>query len=185
MKEKTADILSISLPPEDGSIDRAFAELGARLSAWSAAFSQAQDGLRQMDARHAVGSGDPVTCCSDPVGVEMDGGVMTATADPLSTESTESPQPSESEVEKVTEADRRPDEPSDIAPTPPVRQDADDDEEFLATLDPETVNAIRIRRRLSPEKKSVRQMLDAYLVSRPAIDPAVQQKKTWWTKRGQ
>lgn len=59
----------------------------------------------------------------------------------------------------------------------------DEDEALLASLDPETAKAIRIMRRLSVEKKSVRELLEEYEASRSAETPAAEKhKKSWWSR---
>ncbi len=57
----------------------------------------------------------------------------------------------------------------------------EDDEALLNSLDPEMAQAIRVMRRVSPVKKSVRELIEEYESkpsSRKASTP--QKKKSWW-----
>lgn len=60
-----------------------------------------------------------------------------------------------------------------------------DDEVFLASLDPETARAIRVMRRVSADEKSMRELLEEYK-AKPSARPAapVQSKKKSWFSRG-
>jgi hypothetical protein len=59
-----------------------------------------------------------------------------------------------------------------------------EDEALLASLDSETASAVRVMRRLSPVRKSVRELLKEYEASRPTPPAAVQPKKKPWFSRG-
>ncbi|MEP0841635.1 MAG: hypothetical protein HRF43_02860, partial [Phycisphaerae bacterium] len=56
-----------------------------------------------------------------------------------------------------------------------------DDEALLASLDHETAKAIRVMRRVSFEKKSVRQLLEEYQASKTA-SASEPKKKAWWSR---
>lgn len=58
----------------------------------------------------------------------------------------------------------------------------DSDEAMLASLDPETAKAIRIMRRVSPVKRSVKELLEEYQAGRSSRPAAVAPKKSWWTR---
>ena len=62
-----------------------------------------------------------------------------------------------------------------------LAQDAGEDEDaaLLAMLDPETAQAIRVMRRLAPEKISVRELLKEYEANK-AVEPVEQPKKKSW-----
>ncbi|NLX23231.1 MAG: hypothetical protein GXY55_16390 [Phycisphaerae bacterium] len=85
----------------------------------------------------------------------------------------------------MTQADLEPadSEPAEADSEPPQAED-DDDETLLASLDPETAQAIRVMRRLTPERKSVRQLLAEYQTSKAEEVPARAEKKRSWFLRG-
>jgi|GEM_PF-6979422 len=55
----------------------------------------------------------------------------------------------------------------------------DDDERLLATLDSDTANAIRVKRRLCGERRSVRELLEEIQAARAGKAPA---RKRWWRR---
>jgi hypothetical protein len=59
-----------------------------------------------------------------------------------------------------------------------------EEEALLASLDPETVKAIRVMRRLSCESKSVRELLQEYKASRQEANASKPEKKGSWLRRG-
>ncbi len=64
---------------------------------------------------------------------------------------------------------------------PPIAPD--DDEELLASLEPEVADAIRVMRRMSPVKRSVREFLAEYEAANvSASEKKTQHKKTWWSR---
>lgn len=77
-------------------------------------------------------------------------------------------------------------EPVSVAVPEPenVMSAAERDEALLASLDPETAKAIKVMRRLSPDHKSVKELLAEYEANRPAQPPAAQPKKKSWFSRG-
>jgi hypothetical protein len=76
----------------------------------------------------------------------------------------------------VPPVDPIPSAPAD-APKPAV----DEDEALLATLDEETANAIRVMRRMSMGKKTVRELLEKYQKSHASQQAASKPKKqSWW-----
>jgi hypothetical protein len=66
--------------------------------------------------------------------------------------------------------------------TTPNRASKEEDEALLASLDPETAKAIRVMRRLSIEKKSVRELLEEYKATNAGHTPADNRKKSWWSR---
>ena len=74
-------------------------------------------------------------------------------------------------------------EPALTAPSPAAPQASrEEDEALLASLDPETAQAIKVMRRLSFEHKSVRQLLEEYEQSRQSQDSTEGKKKSWWSR---
>ncbi len=63
----------------------------------------------------------------------------------------------------------------------PVSDAAAEDEALLAQLDPETANALRVKRRLTGNRKSIRQLLDEMRASGgPGAVPPAAKSKRWW-----
>ena len=56
----------------------------------------------------------------------------------------------------------------------------EDDETLLATLDEQTLAAIRVKRRLHGSKRSVREILEELQKEKPAAKEKPQQRKSWW-----
>ncbi len=54
-----------------------------------------------------------------------------------------------------------------------------DDERLLETLDPDTANAIRVKRRLCGDKRSVRELLEEVQAARAGKPPP---RKRWWRR---
>lgn len=63
----------------------------------------------------------------------------------------------------------------------PAPDAAAEDEALLAQLDPETANALRVKRRLTGNRKSIRQLLDEMQASGgPGTPPPAAKSKRWW-----
>jgi hypothetical protein len=73
-------------------------------------------------------------------------------------------------------------EPVQHEPRPSRSASDEEDEALLASLDPETAKAIRVMRRLSIEKKSVRELLAEYTHTRSDQDPAEGRRRSWWSR---
>jgi hypothetical protein len=67
----------------------------------------------------------------------------------------------------------------------PEAAGASNDEALLSSLDTETANAIRVRRRLSKDKRDVRELLEELRAARQrgANDDPQQPRKRWWRRR--
>lgn len=78
-----------------------------------------------------------------------------------------------------------PDEPTPVD-EPPMSADGtrpgspEDDEALLATLDEQTLAAIRVKRRLGGTRRSVRELLEEIQCEKPAVKDKPQQRKSWW-----
>lgn len=70
----------------------------------------------------------------------------------------------------------------DGSPDADEKQQAEEDEALLATLDPETAQAIRVMRRLSVEKKSVSQLLAEYEAAKASQPAPASRKKSWFRR---
>lgn len=200
----------IQVPTEDGSIAQALTDLEAKLEAWSAAMRAAEASLAELSAesrrrveaedRHeidrtvaddAVGEADgaaaecPVASddtVAEPIAGDPD---LVSTEAQVEPEEVEETQPESESIEVATvEADvGEAGVDSEEASDPSRGASEDDDEALLATLDSETAKAIRVMRRLAPEKKSVRELLSEYEAQK-ADEPEEQpQKKSWFHRR--
>ena len=74
-----------------------------------------------------------------------------------------------------------------ISETPNVTPDnatmtPDDDEELMASLDIETASVIRVKRRLSNNTKSVRELLDELGIEQSSSKGANPRRSRWWRK---
>ena len=181
MDRTTADITDIRVPGEDGVIVQAMGRLDEGLAAWTSAMREA---CRQVAASvaartaSAVESPLPATPLvtapiethvesAAPVAAEPQGQVMTS-PEPVVLP----PTPVEVTSETVAVEPAQP-------PSP-----ADDDETLLTSLDPETAKMIRVMRRLSTERKSVREWIKEVETNKSAQQPAAQPKKKSWFSRG-
>jgi len=218
----------MAIPADDGAIQRAFAELDARMDAWLEGMNRAHEALVALAARAAAfgrsGSGEacePASqVASDVAGDQADrppvatqvAEVLPPTADPAPAEET-APPPA---VCTDSRAGRVPAEPPTAAagvepaaapqkseplarmetpvPAAPVGPAAEpvgrrapasgNDEALLASVDPEVAKAIRVRRRLNPNGKSVAELLAEYQANPPAPKAEEPRKKSSWWKRG-
>ena len=57
-----------------------------------------------------------------------------------------------------------------------------DDEQLFASLDPETANAVRVKRRLSRDKRPLRELLAEIRTARSTEDPPAASRKRWWRR---
>jgi hypothetical protein len=184
-----------ALPPSAASDDirRALADVDARLSAWAAAV--AKSGPVAPDpapAKPAPASADqptePVVAPAKPKVVEA-AAPPAAPTKPQSRVKSETPPKPESASKPVpapkVEATKKPaPEPAPAAAPPAARPqtEQEEDEALLASLDAETVQAIKVMRRLSFEKKSIRQLLEEYEQTRQPQGSSESRKKSWWSR---
>jgi hypothetical protein len=155
-----------ALPPANEDIRLALAEVDARLSAWVAAMTAAHAALAERSCAQTVAAQPPVQQAPAPPKAET----VPAERAPVTPVVSPEPQP-EPEPEPETRQ----------APAPAADHSREEDEALLASLDPETAKAIRVMRRLSFEKKSVRELLEEYTQSGQPQEKAEQrQRKSWW-----
>ena len=73
---------------------------------------------------------------------------------------------------------------ADMEPSPATSGDQsgqpEDDEALLASLDEQTQAAIRVKRRLCGNRRSVRELLEDIQREKPAEQSKPQQRKSWW-----
>jgi hypothetical protein len=174
----TADAKStiVDVPVDDGSIGRALDALEAKITSWTSAMAAAQRALAQAQTAPPP---EPVARAAAP---EVAEAVPPAEPGP----ETSAPQPSQAgeapakrkgkgkgkktglRLGHLAGKQERPVAPKKgirvyeeepAGPDPKIEDTNAEDEALLATLDPKIARQIRIRRRLSNGKKSVRDLL--------------------------
>lgn len=155
------------LPPDDGSIERGLAELDARLAAWLAAFKRAMSMLPGGGA--ASGS---AAALSEAIAAK-------AKAEPARSkvldQATVEAAAARRKTIEATPAPRRGEETAG-----PV---VDEDETLLAALDPEVRKQVHIRRRMSNNGKSIRELIEEVRSAKPAAEISKTKSNTrrkWW-----
>ncbi|MEW6199192.1 MAG: hypothetical protein AB1601_11105 [Planctomycetota bacterium] len=78
----------------------------------------------------------------------------------------------------VPPADSAASSETSVAPVEPEL----DDEQLLASLDPETANAVRVRRRLSRDKRPIRELVAEIQAARRAEPTPTSARKRWWRR---
>lgn len=196
MRSSTPDIATLHVPVEDGELAQAFDQLDERLSAWSAALDELTGAVHELGSAGAVAVASPEPSQTagdgeDAAGVAAEDVVSPAAhvSEDVTTE-VEHHEPAGVEVSAYVSplheimpglrAGTAP-EPATAKPTPPP----DPDEQLLSSLDEETARAIRIMRRLSPVKKSVRELLAEHQAKLPqqAATPTAK-KRSWFSRNG-
>ena len=165
MSDTTADLPALPPPAASEDIRRALADVDARLSAWAAVVA----GSEPAAPKRAVAKPGPAPAPkpAEPVAAKPAPKVVEAPAAPA-------PPAASAEPEPV---------PEPAAPSPVARSaDHEEDEALLASLDPETAQAIKVMRRLSFEDKSVRQLLEEYEQTRHLQGSSESRKKSWWSR---
>ncbi len=202
-------MVSVVLPPDDGSIQQALAELETRMTAWTAAMSDAQAVLRESARQHGIAmpaeaaapaapekpvqpepAAPAATAPSEPPvkpsvpQIRKDRAVMAVSSGPA--KKSGKPRPATEEAPAAEEPALKPQpeaRPAVAAPAPPGSEAAlREDEALLASLDEETANAIRVMRRMDFGRRSVAELLKEYEMSRGASKPSGSKGKSWWSR---
>jgi hypothetical protein len=200
------------VPADDGALDRALADVDAKLTAWLAAVQgalrsgpdQAADATIEQVASAAeeLCAAEPMPAASGPV-AEADASDEASPAEshmveagppadaPPSTAEAAPPALSAAEVVSeppLADAPASPDvsldETAEAAPSEqPESTDAEvDEEQLLASLDEQTQAAIRIRRRLSGHRRSVRELLEEIRQMDSVRETPKPRSKRWWRR---
>ncbi|HOW71875.1 MAG TPA: hypothetical protein PKY77_14845 [Phycisphaerae bacterium] len=69
----------------------------------------------------------------------------------------------------------------EVKPPPPAPPPSED-EQLLASLDPETAKAIKVMRRLAPSKKSVKELLAEYQANKASAKAPAPERKSWFSR---
>jgi hypothetical protein len=212
MGRTTVDIRTIRVPADDGAFAQALAALDRKLADWSDAMRAAQQIVAAAaktgppagnDSNFHTAAPNVFTIEVPPQAAQGQAAVPAVTVGPTAEdaasedsiisrlcapagESADSPAgPAQAHCTRTGErpAAASPDGPAAKQEHAPS-SDASDDEVLLASLEAETAKAIRVMRRLSPVRKSVRELLKEYEAARPTIPAAGQTKKKSWFSRG-
>jgi hypothetical protein len=199
------------LPAEDGVLDRALVELDERLTTWLAAMDVALRSIQghAVDAAPepcpvasadvSVEPAETASAAEPPAGSTADM-VVVAPEDAAAPDVTPpDTQPAESDETPAgmllsakvtpescpTDLPAQSDEPSDVSVSSATSEqdETEEVERLLASLDERTQAAVRVKRRLYGDQKSVRELLDE--TSQPEPDPKTvkPQPKRWWRRR--
>lgn len=212
MAESTVDMQAISVPVDDGEIARALTDVDAKLAVWAEAMFDAQRLLTALASRVLAPSltvaddtqPEPVTAASEPSSI-----TCATTEAEVAPEQAESEPESEADaqVEEAQAEPSRVEQPvnrlaapeiakPDVtpvkftgkvnaeakAPQPPPAPQPNEDEQLLASLEPETAKAIKVMRRLAPSKKSVKDLLTEYEASKAKADTPKPEKRSWFSR---
>ena len=188
MDATTIDSRIAALHADDGVIEQGLAELDARLAAWLVAMREGQtallSGVRQVIATSETDSAaeHPPPADDEPepsAALQRGSGLFRQDRENESSLGTGEPET------KHESGKTGPDPlPSETVPADNevVAPKVDDDEALLSSLDLETANAIRVKRRLTGNKRTVRELLGEMQSGRAHGKEADVQRKRWWRR---
>jgi len=189
MSDTTADLPALPPPTANEDIRRALADVDARLSAWAAAVAGSNTAEPKPVAAKPASSpvAQPAELAVEPVTPPV---AKAPVAKEPAAKASVAKAPAAKAPAKTVEAPAPAAPPAPVKPepqppaSPPVAQKSsrEEDEALLASLDPETAQAIKVMRRLSFENKSVRQLLEEYEQSRQSQGSSENRKKSWWSR---
>ncbi|NOX58972.1 MAG: hypothetical protein GXP29_08970 [Planctomycetes bacterium] len=170
------------IPQEDGAIDNAINDLDAKIAAWVAAMDKASVALAQVARAETSVAKDNHPGSSDAVAdkVSPKAVVQLPGGEPKKSKAPEPPksrsglgaklrklvggsQPSEQKENAMAEVASKTNKHASstgVEKSTKAPSQADDNEALLAQLDPKVAKSVRIKRRLSRGKKSVRDILN-------------------------
>jgi hypothetical protein len=174
MRETTVEKQTAAVVANDGAIEGALAELDTKLAAWLAAMREGQAALLEV--------GTPAACASE----ESRPPEAAAAADSDQKPSGAGRRGSklfQGQVPRVP-ATRCDHQMSKTPALPPVDETAlsKDDEALLASLDAETAGAIQIKRRLTGNKRSVRELLEEIQSEPTPVRDSDLDRRRWWRR---
>lgn len=166
MGTSSPDIRDIQVPQEDGAIQEAFADLDRKLSVHAGAVRDAEARLRETARHHQEPTSQPIESAPEETPPPPQPNVVRVPLQRLRDV------PIQPAVEKAA-----PQEP------PPKAPASDDDETLLASLDQATSKAIRVMRRLNPNR-SVQDLLAQIEKQKDSTGPAAKPaSKSWFRRR--
>lgn len=191
MHDTMEHLIELPLSLKEEGIEQALSELDAKLSAWTSAMRGAQDKLRSMIAESsshpAAEKKSPPRVIAKPAHAESEV-VDGDQAVPVEAEPIERIAEAEAPVEPAAEPRKR----HGIRPVAPVVEEVEEssepskreeEEAFLAALEPETAQKIRVIRRLNPQGKSVQELLEEVRNNPVGQDASQPQKKSWFGRK--
>ena len=192
MSDTTADLPALPPSTANEDIRRALADVDARLSAWAAAVagSKPEEPQRAEAQPASSPSAKPVEPVAEPPAPAVAKTPAKAVAAPAPVVAKAPAKVVKAAAPGVPPPVAAKPAPSaapakpEPAAAPPVAQKSsrEEDEALLASLDPETAQAIKVMRRLSFEQKSIRQLLEEYQQSQQSQDSSEHKKKSWWSR---
>lgn len=196
MSLTSADLPDLSLSPTDEDVQRALAEVNEKLSVFAAAIAQVQAELSEAASRPEPEPPDVESEEKAPEQPAVQAPIEPTAVTPVSVktqemvakvqpQAPEAPAPPRVEPAILKSIPGKPVPARQAAPSQPAKPAAkqvSEDDALLASLDPETAKAIRVMRRLSIEKKSIRQLLDEYNAASTSAGKDEPKKKSWWSR---
>jgi hypothetical protein len=193
--------LAIRVPADDGAIQKAFEILDAQMDAWLSAMRRIDVALKERAETQPetpeVETPDAAIAAAVVAKPRVEA-VASASVNAPVVEKAASPEPTKS-VEPIAAqphaapaavAMKEPEPVSTVAAAAPACEPVahtavpaapeNDDETLLASLDQETAKAIRVMRRLSVSRKSVRELLAEYQAKQAQQPAAGEKKSRWW-----
>ncbi len=186
MEAATLEQRISALQAEDDVIRQRLAELDAKLTTWLAAIGQEplviEPEPAAVETEPAAGQPEPTVPEEEAVaGADEPGTVESPVAETREPEP--EPEPPADVLESAPEVAPEPE--SDEEGAAAAAAASAEDEALLATLDEETANAIRVRRRISRGRRSVQELLEEIQSTRPSAKGPGPQRKRWWRSRNE
>ncbi|UCD30031.1 MAG: hypothetical protein JSV03_06025 [Planctomycetota bacterium] len=171
-----SDKKSLDIPKDNSSIEQALADLDSKLASWTATVCESQLLQEQTSEPQEQLIESPDQQTESDVPIDESTPPTPATTEDLSNDDLAV---SESEVEQEAvsssiDTEEQKEESLESAP------DQDDDEEILDSLDEDTAKRIRVLRRITNGKKSVRELLQEYQVAQRENKVEEKPKKSWF-----
>lgn len=187
--DMTALQVDIRVPVEDDAVQRAFDQLDAQMEAWLASMKRIETQLQtKRTACPSTPSVSEVPQSNEAKPSVPESQVATT---PVSSAPAGLASATEKEVAQTKSAALAVSAPVEAATTsiapsaeaPAAKPAESDDETLLASLDEETAKAIRVMRRLSNNRRSVRDLLAEYQSKPPgkSAEPSAK-SKSWWSR---
>ncbi len=157
----------VALRADDGVLERRLSELDVKLARWLAALEAGQAALREL-ARKVMPSAVPREAPFSLVEPAEPAEAIKPSADQI----VEEPPPPLPEPDAATRAAQQ-----------ESQKAAEADEALLETLDPETAKAIRVKRRLTRGKRSVRELLEEHRAAQAQAPVQTPERRGWWRRK--
>ena len=177
MASERTTLPSVSVPSEDGAVSKAFADLEARLTAWTSAAANVQQELAMRSARFAeAGTAADSPDITRAVAAVEDAVLDAArAAGEFTEEDTALLESLQADMAAVVRMRYRM-----LEGRRSVRDLVDDEERaWLESLEPEMAKTIRVQRRLFKSRRNLHELIAEY----EAESEARQAKKGWWKRR--